>query len=116
MLFRVDESSDSFYAVEVSGDGYIWIGWCSELCRGETVALVGGNWFRSAAVNKGLQETNRLRVVAEGTRMTFYVNGIEVGRTSDGRLAEGDIAVAVETLGEPGVRVAFDNFKVTPSR
>jgi hypothetical protein len=48
--------------------------------------------------------------------MTFYVNGIEVGRTSDGRLAEGDIAVAVETLGEPGVRVAFDNFKVTPSR
>jgi hypothetical protein len=116
MLFRVDESSDSFYAFEVSGDGYIWIGWCSELCRGETVALVGGNWFRSAAVNKGLQETNRLRVVAEGTRMTFYVNGIEVGRTSDGRLAEGDIAVAVETLGEPGVRVAFDNFKVTPSR
>ena len=31
MLFRVDESSDSFYAFEVSGDGFIWIGWCRAL-------------------------------------------------------------------------------------
>lgn len=114
MLFRVDDSSDSFYAFEVSGDGYIWIGRCSDLCRGEAVALVGGDWFKSGAVKQGLQETNRLRVVAEGTRMTFFVNGVEVGRTSDSRLEEGDIAVAVETLGEPGVRVVFDNFKVTP--
>ena len=114
MLFRVDDDSDSFYAFEVSGDGYIWIGWCSDLCRGDAVALVGGDWFQSGAVNQGLQETNRLRVVAEGTRMTFFVNGVEVGRTSDSRLAEGDVAVAVETLGEPGVRVVFDNFKVTP--
>lgn len=114
MLFRVDDASDSFYAFEVSGDGYIWIGWCSDLCRGDAVALVGGDWYQSGAVNQGLQETNRLRVVAEGTRMTFFVNGVEVGRTSDSRLAEGDIAVAVETLGEPGVRVVFDNFKVTP--
>ncbi len=114
MLFRVDDDSDSFYAFEVSGDGYIWIGWCSDLCRGDALALVGGDWFQSGAVNQGLQETNRLRVVAEGTRMTFFVNGVEVGRTSDSRLAEGDVAVAVETLGEPGVRVVFDNFKVTP--
>ena len=115
MLFRVDDASDSFYAFEVSGDGYVWIGWCSDLCRGGTIALVGGDWFHSGAVKQGLQETNRLRVVAKGTRMTFFVNGVEVGRTSDGRLAEGDIAVAVETLGEPGVRVAFDNFKVIPN-
>jgi hypothetical protein len=46
--------------------------------------------------------------------MTFFVNGVEVGRTSDSRLTEGDIAVMVETLGERGVRVVFDNFKVTP--
>lgn len=114
MLFRVDESADAYYVFEVSGDGYVWIGWCSNLCDEEAVALVGGDWFPSPAVKQGLHETNHLRVVADGARMTFFVNGIEVGRATDDRLSAGDIAVMVETLGEPGVRVVFDNFKVTP--
>lgn len=114
MLFRVDESTDSFYVFEVSGDGYVWIGYCSDLCETEAVALVGGDWFRSPAVNTGLHVTNRLRVEADGPQMTFYVNGVEVGRTADNRLPEGDIAVMIEALGQPGVQVAFDNFSVKP--
>lgn len=114
MLFRVDESTDSFYVFEVSGDGYVWIGYCSDLCETEAVALVGGDWFRSPAVNTGLHVKNRLRVEANGPQMTFFVNGVEVGRTSDNRLTEGDIAVMIEALGQPGVQVAFDNFSVEP--
>jgi hypothetical protein len=114
MLFRVDDSSDSFYVFEISGDGFVWIGWCQQLCDQDAVSLVGGDWFRSPAVKQGLQETNHLRVITNGSLMTFFVNGVEVGRTSDSRLTEGDIAVMVETLGERGVRVVFDNFKVTP--
>jgi hypothetical protein len=114
MHFRVDDSSDSFYVFEISGDGFVWIGWCQELCDQDAVALVGGDWFRSPAVKQGLQEKNHLRVIADGSLMTFFVNGVEVGRTSDSRLTEGDIAIMVETLGERGVRVVFDNFKVTP--
>ena len=30
MLFRVDDSSDSFYVFEISGDGFVWIGWCQD--------------------------------------------------------------------------------------
>ena len=114
LLFRVDEASDSFYAFEVSGDGYIWIGFCRDLCESEAIALVGGDWFRSPAVKTGLHETNNLKVIADGSRMTFFVNGLEVGRAIDDRLAEGDVAVAVESLGEPGVRVVFDNFIYSP--
>jgi hypothetical protein len=114
MLFKLDEETDSFYMFEVSGDGWIWIGRCAELCETEQIALVGGDWFRSPAVNQGLQSTNNLRVVVEGSRMTFYVNGIEVGRSSDDRLTEGDVAVMVEALGEGGVRVIFDNFGFAP--
>jgi hypothetical protein len=113
-LFKVDEETDSFYAFEISGDGWIWIGRCADLCETEQVALVGGDWFRSPAINQGLQATNHLRAVVDGTLMTFYINGVEVGRTSDDRLTEGDIAVMVETLGESGVRVIFDNFRYTP--
>jgi predicted molibdopterin-dependent oxidoreductase YjgC len=113
-LFNVDEETDSFYVFEISGDGWIWIGRCVELCDSEQVALVGGDWFRSPAINQGLQATNVLRAVVDGNLMTFYVNGVEVGRTSDDRLTEGDIAVMVETLGESGVRVIFDNFRFSP--
>ncbi len=114
LLFRVDEADDSFYALEVSGDGYVWIGYCVELCKTEALALVGGDWFRSPAVKTGLQETNNLKVVVDGIRMTFYVNGLEVGRAVHDRQREGDLAVMVEALGQPGVRVVFDNFSYTP--
>ncbi|MDX1614100.1 MAG: hypothetical protein R3300_07290 [Candidatus Promineifilaceae bacterium] len=112
MVFRVDEAGDAFYAFEVSGDGWVWIGYCQDRCRGQAIALVGQDWFRSPTVNVGLGETNKLRVVAEGSLMSFYVNGIEVGRAADGRLTSGDIGVMVETLGQRGVRVAFDNYRV----
>jgi hypothetical protein len=114
MLFRVDEATDSFYVFEVSGDGYVWIGYCQELCETDAVALVGGDWFRSPAVKTGLMATNQLRVVVDGPQMTFFVNGTEIGRTADSRLSEGDIAVMVEALGESGVHVLFDNFSVNP--
>jgi hypothetical protein len=110
MLFRV--SGDSFYVFEISGDGFIWIGRCTNLCQDEAVPLVGRDWFPSPAVNQGLQATNLLRLVADGGSMTFFVNGIEVGRTTDDILTQGDIAVMVETLGQRGVRVVFDNFRV----
>ena len=113
-LFKVDDETDSFYAFEISGDGWIWIGRCVDLCETEQVALVGGDWFRSPAINQGLQATNVLRAGVDGSLMTFYVNGVEVGRTADDRLTEGDIAVMVETLGESGVRVIFDNFRFSP--
>ncbi len=114
MLIRVDYDTDSYYVFEVSGDGFIWIGYCTDLCNEVSESLVGGGWFRSPAVRQGLLETNHLKVLAEGSRLAFFVNGMQVGRTSDSRLIEGDVAVTVETLGRGDVRVGFDNFVVTP--
>ncbi len=114
MLFRVNAETDSFYAFEVSGDGFVWIGRCENLCQDEIVTLVGGDWFHSPAVETGLQATNHLQVVVEGNRMTYYVNSVEVGRTADTTFTSGDIALVVETLGQRNVRVVFDNFKVSP--
>jgi len=114
LLFRVDEVSDTFYVFEISGDGYVWIGYCNNRCDDEDIPLVGGDWFQSPVIRQGLQQTNQLKAIVEGSKMTFYINGIEVGRSSDSRLTEGDVAVMVETLGQRGVRVIFDNFKVMP--
>jgi hypothetical protein len=113
MMFRVDPDSNSFYLFEVSGDGYIWIGVCEENCEQEQ-PLVENGWFASDAVNQGLDATNVLRVRAEGGNMIFFVNEQEVARVTDTTLDRGDIGIMVETLGEGGVVVAFDNFTVTP--
>ncbi len=82
MLIRVDYDTDSYYVFEVSGDGFIWIGYCTDLCNEVSDSLVGGGWFRSPAVRQGLLETNHLKVLAEASRLAFFVNGIQVGRTS----------------------------------
>ena len=74
--------------------------------------LVGGVW--SNAVNTGLNETNVLRVEVEEGNMVFFVNGREVGRAFDVTLEEGEIGLLVETLGEGGVKVRFDNLTYTP--
>jgi hypothetical protein len=46
--------------------------------------------------------------------MRFMLNDVEVGRASDERLTEGEIGLLVETLGQGGVEVWFDNFQVLP--
>jgi hypothetical protein len=114
MVFRANPDTDDFYLFEVSGDGFVWIGRCSAGCEGEVVPLVGDGWVESSAVRTGLNQTNTLRAQAEGGNLIFSVNGQEVGRVSDTTLSEGDIGLLVETLGEGGVRIGFDNFTVTP--
>jgi hypothetical protein len=113
MLLRVNQSDSDFYLLKVSSDGYVFAGLCRAGCA-ETTALVGNDWFASPAVSQGFGVTNRLRVLANGSELTFYVNDVEVGRVTDASLRSGDIGLLAETFAPGGLRVAFDNFAVTP--
>ncbi len=114
MLFRVDDTTDSFYLFEISGDGFVWIG---RHDNGEDAGpIIGQWWFESPAVRQGLDQTNVLAVQAEAGNLIFYVNDQEVGRITDNTYGRGDIGLMVETLGQGGVSVQFDNFSVTPLR
>ena len=116
LAFRVNEELGQFYLFEISADGYAWVGLCKNGCLNETdqLALLGNWWFPSNAIRQGLNETNQLRVVADGPNMIFYINGLEIGRINDAGLAEGDIALVAESLGAGDFAVAFDNVRVTP--
>ena len=113
MVFRAEDEAQSFYIFEVSADGFVWVGYCLDRCA-EQQAIIGDGWFRSEAVRQGLDVTNTLEVRAEAANLIFSVNGQEVGRVTDDTLERGDFGVIVETLGEGGVLVAFDNYRVTP--
>ena len=114
MLFRIDDDNDDFYLFQISSDGFVWIGRVKDGGRGERQAIIGNWWFDSDAVRQGLNVTNRLKVQAEGANLIFYVNDREVGRVTDDTFRRGDIGLTVQTFGEGGVRVHFDNFSVTP--
>ena len=113
MLFRVNEEDDSFYIFKISSDGFVYIGHCADSCL-EQKALVGQDWFASPSVKQGFDVTNRLRAVVSGSEMIFYVNGEEVGQTSNDALGQGDIGLMAETFTPGGLRVTFDNFTVLP--
>jgi hypothetical protein len=113
MMFRIDDNKDDFYLFKISGDGYVWIG--RYIGGGAEVdPLIGDHWFESPAVHKGADQMNTLRLKAEGGNLIFFVNGQEVGRVTDNSLAGGDIGLWVESFGQGGVQVEFDNFSVTP--
>lgn len=113
MLFRVDNEENTFYIFKVSSDGYVYIGRCIDSCA-DVAVLVDRDWFASEAVQQGLNVTNILRVEANGSDMIFFVNDTEVGRATDGEISQGDIGLVAETFAPGGLRVEFDNFKVTP--
>jgi len=113
MMIRIDPDEENFYIFKVSSDGYVYIGLCTENCSIQQ-ALVDRDWFESLAVNQGFDSTNVLRIIANGPEMTFFVNEIDVGQVSDVTLANGDIGIFGETFAPGGLRVAFDNFNVTP--
>ncbi len=117
LMLRADNETDNFVLFEVSGDGFVWIGWCEDGCEAVADPLVNDGWFESKAVREGLNATNRLRVDYGSSEMVFSVNGQEVGRAGSaisGSSTAGDIGLLVETLGLGGVRVAFDNFRYSP--
>jgi hypothetical protein len=115
LMFYVDNRTDSFYLLEVSGDGFVWIGACTDGCESEVVPLVEDGWFESPAVEQGLNQTNHLRVEASDGHFVLFVNNQQVGQFDDTRFTDGDIGLLVETLGQGGVTVHFDNFTFEPA-
>ncbi len=112
MLFRADPQAGDFYLFKISADGFVWIG--RYVDGAEEATIVGDHWFASPAVQQGLNVTNRLRVDAEAGNMIFYVNDREVGRVTDNTFASGDVGLLVQSLGQGGVVVEFDNLSVRP--
>lgn len=113
LIFRAVDDDQRFYLLEVSAGGYTWIGRCDDGCD-SVVMLVGSGWTESAAVRTGLGATNALRVEATGSRLRFFVNGIEVGQGVDAALASGEIGLFVELGSGSTARAVFDNFTVLP--
>ncbi len=109
IILRYGLQADDFYAFLISGDGYY------------AFTVDGGNrtdpeflaeWTESSAINKGAQ-TNRLKVVAVGPSMKYYINDQMLGEVQDGRFTTGTVGFFTGTIDEGNVQIAFDNLKIS---
>jgi hypothetical protein len=97
---------DDFLRYEITADGRYMV---------ERVNPGGGwtryldDWEKSSAIITGLGAANRLRVVAEGTEISFYANDELLLTIPDSPAVAGQIGLDAGTFGEPGTRAAFDN-------
>ncbi len=109
VLVRYQEASDDFYLFAVSSDGMYAV---EQYHDGEWQVLV--KWAESAAVAEDA-EVNHLRVVCQGTKMRFFVNGELLADVDDSSLGAGNIGLLASSADQAGVVVAFDNLRVAPS-
>ena len=113
ILFRMQSSSE-FYRFVITGNGQFVVE--KRLASGEWQRLTN-DWQDSGLINLGYNVTNRLRVVADGPNLYFYINEGLVAQTSDASYGRGLIALDAGTFNQPGLRVAFDNLVIRePSR
>lgn len=108
VLRHVDDRN--FYRFEISSDGYFAVQVPQENLGWEFLV----DWTESQAIKRG-QETNHLKVICDGTEMTFYANDVELAQVEDDRYAKGDVGLIAGTFyNEPGTHILFDNFRVDP--
>lgn len=101
----------NFYRLDVSGDGYYSI---QRYKDGDWEKLVDWPPLPTDIINQGAT-TNHLRVIANGSKLTWVVNGTIVAEVDDVDILSGDVGfTAGSFFAEAGVHVAFDNFEVNP--
>jgi hypothetical protein len=105
LVFRLQDG-DNFYFFEVSADGYFYLG---ERVDDEWVKIK--DWTASPFIEQG-ESTNRLKVVCQSSRITAYVNELQVMTVTDSSFERGRVGMLVESPEAGGTHVRFDNFEV----
>ena len=100
------EDVENFYFLEISSDGYAWIG---KQYQAEFELLDSSE---SSRINTG-NDTNTLRAECVGNRIALYINGKLELETRDSDLTHGDVGLIAETYTATSTEILFDNFIVT---
>jgi len=100
------------YGILVSAQSTYLIGYY-ETPPGEKMAWKTKlNWTTHTALLPGLNQSNRLRVVAQGNRFKVYLNGVMATSIKDDLYQEGQIRLAVEPSDKSDIRIAFSTLEI----
>jgi hypothetical protein len=113
VICRYTRSGDrhSFYFFFISSDGYYASG--KVVSNRRTILNPeSGDFQPASAIVQALSATNRITATCAGRRLSFAVNGTDLGAFEDPELTHGDIGLIVGTFDEGGVKIYFDNLVV----
>jgi hypothetical protein len=108
MVFRADTNTGKMYFYEVCQDGTYNFSRYLDFTGNNVKVLAGGT---SAAIVKGLNQTNTLAIVAQGSTLTIYVNKQKITSVTDSSFTHGQIAVVADASNNP-TTVVYNNAKV----
>jgi hypothetical protein len=109
ILFRMVDGGQ-FYRFDITGNGLYIIERRDP--DGKWTRLVP-DWTPTPAINQGLNVANRLKVIASGDELTFYVNEILLTQLTDAAYDSGAIALDAGSFGGGDLQVSFDNLLIT---
>lgn len=106
IIFRANSTNSNFYQFFVSQAGSYGLFLCPGNNCKQLVATTA-----SAAINKGLNATNLVAVVAKGTSITLYINRQQVASVNDGTFSQGQIGVVASPFANAGhpTEVVYSN-------
>lgn len=106
MLFRVDSTNQSYYFFRIDTDGYYALDVYQSNNQARTIAQ-----GLSSAIMTGLNQSNALAVIAQGSTFILFANSQYLATATDATLTTGKIGVAVVNGGTP-VNATFSNAQV----
>jgi Na+-transporting methylmalonyl-CoA/oxaloacetate decarboxylase gamma subunit len=108
MIFRADSNSGKLYFFEACQDGTYLFSRYMDYTGNNVKDLAGGS---SAAITTGLNQSNVIAVVAQGSTLSIYVNKQKIASASDSTFNHGQIGLFADSSSHP-TEVAFNNAKV----
>ncbi|MEZ4516417.1 MAG: hypothetical protein R3C44_06130 [Chloroflexota bacterium] len=108
VLFRVQDSQ-RFYRFSITSNGLYVI---ERHNPDGTWTRLTQDWLTSEAINQGQNVANRLKVIASGPELTFYVNDILLQQVTDATYPSGSVALSAGTFGGSSLQVSFDDLVV----
>ncbi len=108
MVFRADSNNGKLYFFEVCQDGTYLFSRYLDYTGNNVTDLAGGS---SAAIKTGLNQSNVLAVVAQGSTLSIYVNNQKIASANDSTFKHGQIGLFADSNNHPS-EVAFNNVKV----
>ena len=70
------------------------------------------NWTTHSAIKPGLNQTNRLRLIAHDEHLHIYLNGVLATSIHDNRYDEGEVILATEGTKNSSVEVGFSDLQL----
>jgi hypothetical protein len=106
IVFRTDDAKQIYYLFHINIDGSYAL---AIFNNNDLVSTLKSG--SNSAINTGLNQSNLIAVVANGSNIDLYVNNQHVDSVSDSTYSQGEIGVVASSNGNP-TEVVFSNAKV----